>query len=280
LAQLNTVYEVFRAQLSLRGFSKIVGVAYWRLRDYRRAGACRRRRQQRQAQVKRWLREAARTEPSYGYRRIHQALVGQGHAVGRERVRALMGELGLQPPAPKKPRRATPAVTPPPQWPAGRKVQIDATRMTLDDGVAWVYLVEDVTSRACLAASAAHRLDQDRAAATIAQGRQLLAELGIEEPLVIQSDGGSDFRAEHFQECCQTLGEWIRCRVSVPGGLGILERLNRTFKHDFIFWHEVNTLADLQPLLPEFIVWYNQRRLHSSLGYKTPWQVLAEEVKS
>lgn len=257
----------------------MVGIAYWRLRDYRRAGARRRRRQQRQAQAERQVCEAAHAAPTYGYRRIHQALAQQGIAIGRERVRALMGERGLQPPVPRKPRRATPAVTPAPWWPPGRKVQIDATRLTLDDGVTWVYLVEDVTSRACLAADAAHRLDQDRAAAAIAQGQQRLAELGIKESLVIQSDGGSDFRAEHFQERCQTLGAWIRCRVSVPGGMGMLERLNRTFKHDFIFWHEVNTLADLQPLLPKFIAWYNQRRLHSSLGYKTPWQVLMKEAK-
>ncbi len=257
----------------------MVGIAYWRLRDYRRAGARRRRRQQRQAPAKRQVREAARAAPTYGYRRIHQALARQGIAMGRERVRALRGELGLQPPVPKKPRRATPAVTATPWWPPGRKVQIAATRLTLDDGVAWVYLVEDVTSRAGLAANAAHRLDQDRAAATIAQGQQRRAELGIEEALVIQSDGGSDFRTEHFQARCHTLGEWIRCRVSVPGGMGMLERLNRTFKHDFIFWHEVNTLADLHPLLPAFIAWYNQRRLHSSLGYKTPWQVLTEEAK-
>ncbi|MDG4584575.1 MAG: hypothetical protein P9E67_10920 [Candidatus Competibacter sp.] len=31
--------------------------------------------------------------------------------------------------------------------------------------------------------------------------------------------------------------------------MGILERLNRTFKHEFVFRHEVKTLADLKALL-------------------------------
>jgi hypothetical protein len=39
----------------------------------------------------------------------------------------------------------------------------------------------------------------------------------------------------------------------------ILERLNRTFKHEFVFRHEVNTLADLQVLLPAFQHGYNQQ---------------------
>ncbi|NMQ19681.1 transposase, partial [Candidatus Competibacter phosphatis] len=61
-------------------------------------------------------------------------------------------------------------------------------------------------------------------------------------------------------------------------GMGILERLNRTFKHEFVFRHEVSTLADLKTLLPGFQYWYNERRLHSHLEYRPPATVLADEV--
>ena len=67
----------------------------------------------------------------------------------------------------------------------------------------------------------------------------------------------------------------LSCR---SGRWGILERLNRTFKHEFIFRHEVDTLADLQALLPAFQRWYNEQRLHSHLDYLTPTAVLAQEV--
>lgn len=60
--------------------------------------------------------------------------------------------------------------------------------------------------------------------------------------------------------------------------MSILERLNRTFKHKFVFRHEVNTLLDLRALLPAFQHWYNEQRLHSHLDYHTPASVLAEEV--
>lgn len=60
--------------------------------------------------------------------------------------------------------------------------------------------------------------------------------------------------------------------------MGLLERLNQTFTHEFVFRHEVNTLTDLNALLPPFQHWYNEQRLHSRLGYRTPAAVLADEV--
>ena len=70
----------------------------------------------------------------------------------------------------------------------------------------------------------------------------------------------------------------MRCRVARVGGMGILERLHRTFKHEFVFRHEVKTLVELRALLPAFQHWYNEQRLHSHLDYHTPATVLADEV--
>ena len=141
-----------------------------------------------------------------------------------------------------------------------------------------MYLVEDVKTRQCLAASVAANLSQERAAETLLQAHHQLSALGLVESRVVQSDGGSDFTSGHFQSVCDRIGTWIRCRVSQVGGMGILERLNRTFKHEFVFRHEVNSLSELNALLPAFMQWYNERRLHSNLGYRTPASVLIEEA--
>ena len=77
---------------------------------------------------------------------------------------------------------------------------------------------------------------------------------------------------------CPEALRWVRCRVAQVGGMGILERLNRTFKHDYVFRHEVNTQTELKALIPSFMCWYNERRLHSSLGYRTPASALADEA--
>jgi transposase InsO family protein len=275
---LARLYRPYAARLSLKGFMRVMGQPYWQLRDYLRASAQRRQRATAHGRAGAWVHAVAAAEPTYGYRRVYEALRQQHRPIGRERVRQLMGELGLQPPPPMKKKRPAPTVTAERDWPPGRRLQIDATRFRLDDGVAWVYLVEDVKTRQCVAASAAPALSQERAAATLLEGHRRLIALRLAGPRLIQSDAGSDFTSSHFQHTCQTLGQWVRCRVAQVGGMGILERLNRTFKHEFVFRHEVNTLADLQALLPAFQRWYNEQRLHSHLAYRTPAAVLAEEV--
>ena len=67
-------------------------------------------------------------------------------------------------------------------------------------------------------------------------------------------------------------------RLTLGDGMGILERLNKTFKHDFAFRHEPETLSELRDLVPRFKQWYNQTRIHSSVGYTTPWQKLQEQA--
>ena len=69
---------------------------------------------------------------------------------GQHEVRLTLGVLQLSPPLPKKARRQVPGVVPVPLWPTGRRVQIDATRFALRDGVSWAYVVLDVETRAVL----------------------------------------------------------------------------------------------------------------------------------
>jgi putative transposase len=257
---------------------RVAGLPYWRLRDYLRSASRRQQRQRCEQDFRQVVQEVALEHPTYGYRRLYHVLKARGLCIGRERVRRLLAGLGLAHGRRKKQRRATPVVTARAEFPQGRRVQIDATRLALADGVAWVYVVEDVASRMCLAASVGRSLRQERAAYTLHEGYHLLRQYGITTSLVIQSDAGSDFTSEYFQRCCQAMGQWVRCRVNQVGGMGILERLHRTFKYEFVFRHEVTTSGQLRELVPQFQHWYNRERLHSSLDYQVPWQRLLAEV--
>ena len=218
------------------------------------------------------MQQTALEHLTYGSRRLYHVLKARGLRSGRERVRRLLAVLGLKHARPLKTRRAAPAVTAMAERPQGRRVQIDATRLSLMDGVAWVYVVEDVASRVCLAASVGRRLSKERAAQTLQAGHHLLQPCGHTDSLVIQSDGGSDFLSGSCQGCCQSMGQWVRCRVNQAGGMGILERLNRTFTYACVFRHEVTTSAELKALIPQFQEWYNCERLHSRLEYQVPWR--------
>jgi putative transposase len=91
---------------------------------------------------------------------------------------------------------------------------------------------------------------------------------------IIIIHGGSECTSEYFQQCCQAMGQWVRCRINQAGGMGIVERLHRTFKYALVFRHDVTTSVELKELAPRFQAWYNGERLHSRLGYQVPWQRL------
>ncbi len=263
-----------RSELSLRRFARYAGVPYWRLRDFERSNPARHQRSRERDTLREAVRKVALEHPTYGYRFLYQELRARGRQIGLHRIRELLRELELNPPQPRKTRKPSPEVVAPPDWPTGRRVQIDATRLSLADGVCWVYHVLDVQSRVVLASKAVRSLSMQLAKAALDKGVAVLRSLGIDGTVLVQSDGGSDFTGEVFQTTCLRYGAWVRCKVSQKGGMGVLERLNRTYKYAFAFRHDWKSLAEVQTALPDFHRWYNQQRRHSALGYCTPWATL------
>jgi putative transposase len=270
------IYELrqSRPELSLRRFARYAEVPYWKLRDYEKSGAARNGRAQERNALREQVKQVALKHPTYGYRFLYQELRDQGEQIGLHRIRKLLGELGLNPPQPCKTRKPAADVVAPPDWPTGRRIQIDATRLSLADGVCWVYHVLDVQSRVVLASKAVRSLSMQLAKEVLDEGVTVLRSLAIHSTVLVQSDGGSDFTGEVFQSACLRYGAWVRCKVSQKGGMGVLERLNRTYKYSYAFRHDWRSLAEVQTALPAFYRWYNCERRHSALNYCTPWATL------
>lgn len=269
----------------MRKFCDTSGLAYWQLRDYLKEGrqeARQKRRERLQAQG-RLVEQISLQHPTYGYRLVHHEMVQRGveDLPGLQKVRVLMGELALQPKAHRKRRKAA-KVTPRVMWPGGRRVQMDATQVELQSGQKrWVYSVKDVESRACLGLYPTTGLSGVTARQVLQGAVQRLVEYGVVkagDALVIQTDGGSDFTSHEFQGYCQEVGAWIRSKVSQGGGMGILERMHRTFKYDYLFRHEVNNDQELREVCEGFMRWYNTERPHTALGYRTPASLLADSA--
>ena len=126
--------------VSLNSFSRDVGLSYWKLRDARVNAQREQAREAKRGLHRERVRDLALANPTYGYLRIHHDLVllhGQA-APGRHEVRNILGELGLIPAQPRKTRRPALPVTAATLWPEGRRIQIDATRFSFQDGVSWV----------------------------------------------------------------------------------------------------------------------------------------------
>ena len=157
---------------------------------------------------------------------------------------------------------------------------MDATRFTLSDGVCWAYLVLNAETRAVLNIHVIRSLSALSAVTALRAGVATLRAQGIHDEVLIMTDGDSDFTSGVFQDACQTFGGWVRAKVSQRGGMGILERTNRTLKYEFVFREEFHSIRELRAGADRFLGWYNHIRLHSALGYACPWAKLIEAVKA
>jgi putative transposase len=278
VAELARQYQK-RKGMSLCAFAKAAGVAYWQLRDYLKDS------EQRQANLKTanclkaQIKRLALKHPTYGYRRIHQETLKKGWQVGEHKVRRILTELDLTVTPKAKPRRELPEPTPALDLPEGRRVQMDATQVVYGHHKAWCYLVEDTASRTLLSIKPVKQLCKLAAATTLKEAQHQLHQQGITDALVIQTDGGSDFTSDHFQTTCKELGSWHRSSIKQTQGMAILERLNKTFKYDFLFRQECVDFEQLSPSSKTFKRWYNHERIHSAIGYLTPWQKLQLDAR-
>ena len=87
----------------------------------------------------------------------------------------------------------------------------------------------------------------------------------------IISDNGPQFVSREFKQYIRICGmTHVRTSPYYPQSNGKLERYHRTIKADCIRPGCPLTLQDAQRIVSKFVEDYNDRRLHSSLGYVTP----------
>lgn len=69
-------------------------------------------------------------------------------------------------------------------------------------------------------------------------------------------------------------------RCATPEDNAYIESFFKTLKREEIYFREYKVFADVKENLPKFIdEVYNTKRLHSSLGYKTPDEFENEVLK-
>jgi transposase InsO family protein len=86
------------------------------------------------------------------------------------------------------------------------------------------------------------------------------------------SDRGVQYAASNYINLLQTYGFLISMsRKGNPYDNAIMESFFKTLKYDEVYLWEYETIYDVKKRIPYFIEQvYNQKRLHSSLGYLPP----------
>jgi putative transposase len=211
--------------------------------------------------------------PYYGSRRITGQLRREGIKVNRKAVMRHMHEMGLAAvyPGPNLSKRAHQATIYPyllanvtASYP-NHVWGLDITSIRLRQG--WLYLVAilDWYSRYVLA----WELDQTMQVAFVLEAMQ--RALRQAKPVICKSDQGSQFTSIPSS----TLLKDHDVQISMDGRGRALdniftERLWRTIKYEEVYLKDYQSPREARQSLTEYLQFYNERRIHQSLDYRTP----------
>ena len=217
--------------------------------------------------------------PFYGSRRIAAELRRQGTLVSRKAVQARMRAMGIAGVCPgpnlshrRLEHRLYPyllrglAITAPNQvW------GIDITYIRMRRS--WMYLVAliDWHSRLVLAWELSDTLEEGFVLRAVRQA------LSCGAPTILNSDQGSHFTCPAYVALVEDAG----VRISMDGRGRALdnvftERLWRSVKYEEVYLHEYNSPREVRHGISAYMAFYNTRRVHQALGYRTPAEAHAE----
>ena len=217
----------------------------------------------------------------YGSPRIHKALQAAGEHVCENTVAKVMRVEGLRAKAKRKfvPRTTDSAHTQPiapnvldRQFAAdtpNRKWAGDITYIPTDEG--WLYLagVIDLHSRRIVGWSMADHMQTDLVANALTMA---LARRRPAAGLLHHSDRGVQYASDAYQAMLQA--HEIRASMSGKGNCwdnAVMESFWATLKTELVYQQHYETREQARRSIFEYIeVFYNRKRLHSSLGYVSP----------
>jgi len=90
-------------------------------------------------------------------------------------------------------------------------------------------------------------------------------------PVTIHTDNGPEFVSKNARAYLEDRNVgWQHGPSYTPQAQGLVERVIKTLKEEWLMWKEPKDEFELQESLNEFVTWYNSDRVHSALGYQTP----------
>lgn len=254
-------------QLSVRGQCRLLGIDRSRL-YYKGNGA-----REGDVDLLNRIRDIWELYPFYGYRRVTKELQASGCYVNRKRVQRLMvlGGICALYPGPNTSRRnkqhaiypyllrGVEILRPNQAW------MVDITYLRTPKGFVYLTVLIDVYSRYVVGWALSTSLETAACIDALKKG------LKQATPEIINSDQGCQFTSDQWVNCLREAG----IRISMTGKGRCLdnvyiERFWRSFKQEEFHLNAYNTLSCLRQAIEAYIEFYNHKRWHQSLDYKTP----------
>lgn len=221
----------------------------------------------------------------YGHRRVHEILRRQGHRCSVELVRLLMAEAGLRA---AQPRRWQVTTRPDKQAAAlvpdlvrrdftadtvGAKLVADITYVHTWQG--WMYLatVIDCYSKAVVGWAVADHMRTELVVDAIEMAAR---NIRIPKGAIFHSDRGSQYMSHEYRRKLKKLGLRSSAgRTGVCWDNALAESFNASLKNEMVNRTAFPAKAHARAAVVHYIeVYHNRQRIHSALGYKTPFEIL------
>jgi len=211
--------------------------------------------------------------PFYGYRRMNLELAACGYKINHKKTHRLMQQTGLKALYPKK--KTTIQNQAHKKYPyllrdliidrPNQAWSVDITYIKIRNGYVYLVCLIDVFSRKIMGWRLSPYLD------TQASLDALEDALKIGTPEIVNSDQGCQYTSD---EWTTTLIE-KNIKISMDGKGRwadniYIERFWRSLKYESLYLHSFETVVEAREVLGRYIVFYNQRRFHQALAYKTP----------
>ena len=212
--------------------------------------------------------------PVYGSRRLQVALLREGISMGRRRVRRLMRKLGLWAVRPKRnTSKRHPGHKVYPYLLRGKTIDranqvwaADITYIPMRQGFLYLVAIIDWATRRVLSWRLSNTLTAGFCVEALSEA---LARFG--KPGIFNTDQGAQFTSDEFTKMLTDHGIAIsmdgrgRCHDNI-----FVERLWWTVKHEWVYLRPAANGIEQKRSLGEFFDWYNLRRPHQALGWRTP----------
>jgi putative transposase len=217
--------------------------------------------------------------PSYGRPRITAELRRQGWTVNHKRVRRLLREDNLLCLRKRKFVVTTDSNHGRKIYPnlAGKMTLMgvdqlwvaDITYIRLQEEFVFLAVILDAYSRRVIGWALDRTMEDDL---TLAALRMALASRSIRPGLVHHSDRGSQYASKDYTDLLKDRGIDISMsRKGNPWDNAACESFMKTLKYEEVFRNEYRDLVEAKCSIERFLEKiYNEKRLHSALGYRPP----------
>jgi putative transposase len=218
----------------------------------------------------------------YGHIKVHKELLEKGFEVGLKTVRNIRKMLGIK--AIYQKPKTTISRKEHQKYPyrlAGVKITrpnqvwtTDITYVPTTTGFAYKVAIMDVFSRKILSHRISNSMHQSFCIEVLEEALR-----NFPKPEIFNSDQGSQFTGKKFIEILLANG----IIVSMDGkGRAFdnihIERYWRSYKYENVFIKNYTNLLEARLETAKYVKFYNSKRFHASLNYKTPDRVYYENM--